>query len=73
MGSPVSTTVANLCIESLEQKTILTAPEACRPHFWKRYVDNTLEIIKKGKAENLTEHLNQVENSGSIKITFGEE
>ena len=71
MGSPVSPIVVNLFIASLEQKAISTAPEKCRPHIWKRYVDNTLEIIK-GKAEMLTEHLNQMDNTGNIKFAFEE-
>ena len=34
---------------------------------------DTLENIKKGQAEMLTEHLNQVYNTGNIKFTFEEE
>ena len=65
-ASPVSPIVANLFIGSLEQKAISTPTEECRPHFWKGYVDDTLEVIKKGKAKMLTEHSNQVDNTGSI-------
>ena len=70
MGSPVSPIVANLFMEDLEQEAIASAPVSCRPRFWKRYVDDTLEVIKKGEAENLTQHLNTIDSTGSIKFTY---
>ena len=70
MGSPVSPIVANLFMEDLEQRAIDTAPPGCKPRLWKRYVDDTLEIIKRGKIEEWTEHLNGVDTSGSIKFTY---
>ena len=47
MGSPVSPIVANLFMEWLEQEAIATAPMDCMPQFWRRYVDDVLEIIHK--------------------------
>ena len=70
MGSPVSPIVANLFMEDLEQRAIATAPECCKPRLWKRYVDDTLEVIKKGEEENLTNHLNSIDSTGSIKFTY---
>ena len=55
-GSPVSPIVANLFMEDLEQQAIASAPAECRPKFWKRYVDDTLEVIKRGEANNLKLH-----------------
>ena len=34
------------------------------------YLDDVLEVIKKGTTENLTEHLNKVNPMGSMKFTF---
>ena len=48
-------------------------PLICAPKLWKRYVDDILEIIKKGETENLTQHLNQIDPTGSIKFTYEEE
>ena len=73
MGSPVSPIVANLYMEDLEQTAIATAPLECRPRLWKRYVDDILEVIKKGREEQLTEHLNTVDPTNSIKFTHEEE
>ena len=75
MGSPLSPIAANLFMEWLEQKAIATAPLAlnCRPRIWKRYVDDVLEIVKKGEVENLTEHLNNIDPTGSIKFTYEQE
>ena len=73
MGSPVSPIVANFFMEFLEQHAIATAPVDCRPGLWKRYVDDILEIIKKGQVQNLTDHLNQADSTNSIKFTHEEE
>ncbi|XP_072020439.1 uncharacterized protein [Amphiura filiformis] len=47
MGSPVSAIVANLFMEWLEKEAIMTAPLDCKPKYWRRYVDDVLEIIQK--------------------------
>ena len=52
MGSPVSPLVANMFMEHLEQKFLNTAPEDLKPKLWNRYVDNILEVVKKGSVEN---------------------
>ena len=36
-------------------------------------MDDILEIVKKNTAETLTDHLNQVDPTSSIKFTFEEE
>jgi len=58
MGSPVFPLLANLFMEWLEKQAIATAPVECKPKFWKRYVDDVLELIKKGQVRNLTDHIN---------------
>ena len=69
MGSPVSPIIANIYMEFLEKQAIHTAPLDCKPRMWKRYVDDVLEIVRKGEIEHLTEHLNQVDATGNIKFT----
>ena len=73
MGSPLSPVAVNLFMEWLEEEAINTAPEDCKPRMWKRYVDDVLEIIDRGQIQPLTDHLNQVDPTGSIKFTFEEE
>ncbi|XP_072046939.1 uncharacterized protein [Amphiura filiformis] len=70
LGSPVSPIVANFFMEFLEQSAIATAPIECQPSLWKGYVDDILEIIRKGSADKLTDHLNQVDRTGNIKFTY---
>ena len=69
MGSPVSPILANFFMEWLEQQAIATAPIDCKPKLWKRYVDDILEIIKRGKVEALTDHLNGIDKTNSIIFT----
>ncbi|XP_072041861.1 uncharacterized protein [Amphiura filiformis] len=73
MGSPVSAIVANLYMEWLEQQAIATAPLDCAPKYWRRYVDDVLEVIRKDTTEKLTDHLNKVDETGNIKFTYEEE
>ena len=73
MGSPVSPILANLFMEHLETKAIATCPNECKPSFWKRYVDDALCAIKNGKREQLTQHLNTVDSTGSIQFTYEDE
>ena len=62
MGSPVSAVVANLYMEFFEELALRTAP--C---IWKRYVDNTFTLVKKGDEDELLVHLNSFRLS--IKLT----
>ena len=73
MGSPVSPIAANIFMEALEQQAIATAPLNGTPKLWLRYVDDNLEIVNKDCVEDLTDHINKVDESGSIKFTFEKE
>ena len=65
MGSPVSAVVANLYMEFFEELALRTAP--ARPRIWKRYVDDTFTLVKKGDVDELLIHLNSIRPS--IKLT----
>ena len=56
MGSPVSPIVANLFMEHFENKAIESAPNP--PHFWGRYVDDTMVVIQKDHIGEFTSHIN---------------
>ncbi len=73
MGSPVSPLVADIYMEYLEQTAIATVPLDIKPTLWKRYVDDILEVVKRHAVVNLTEHLNEVDSTGSIKFTYESE
>ena len=64
MGSPISVTIANLVMETVETKALKTFQNP--PIMWKRYVDDTFVVIKKNNLETFHEHLNNIEAS----ITF---
>ena len=69
MGSLVSAVVANLYMEFFEELALETAPT--RPRLWKRYVDDTFCILRKGSTEELLHHLNGVRPT--IKFTVEQE
>ena len=73
MGSPVSAIIANMFMEWLEKEAIASAPVDCRRKIWRRYVDDVLEVIKSGTTQKLTDHLNTMDPTGSIKFTHEEE
>ena len=59
MGSPVSPIVANLYMEYLEQKALITAPN---PHrFWCRFVDDTFVIHKEVNTQGFLQQINSVD------------
>ena len=60
MGSPVSAAVANLYMEYFQDLALSQAPADCVPCIWKRYVDDTFCILKKGAVEELLSHLNSL-------------
>ena len=67
MGFPVSPGVVNLYMEYFENIVLETAP--ARPTLWKRYVDDTFCIVKRGTESDMLNHLNSV-RPGIIKFTI---
>ena len=66
MGSPVSVTVANLVMESVEQRALSTYSSP--PFFWKRYVDDICTALPCDQIQSFLIHLNP-----SIQFTFESE
>ena len=66
MGSPVSAVVANLYMEFFKELALESAPS--RPRLWKRYVDDTCCILRKGDVDGLLNHLNSIRPT--IKFTM---
>ena len=64
MGSPVSTIVANLYMEYLEQKALSIAPT---PRLWCRFIDDTFVIHKEVNKQGFLQHINSVDLA--IKLT----
>ena len=69
MGFPVSVVVANLYMEFFEELALETA--LTRPRLWKRYVEDTFCILRKGSTKELLHHLNRVRST--IKFTVDQE
>ena len=53
----------------IEQKIMRTYLPDIKPKIWVRYVDDIFEIAKKDKVQDLTDHLNQSDDTGNIKFT----
>ena len=52
MGSPVSTVIANMVMEDVEQKALVTSP--VKPFFWKRYVDDVISAVSGNEAFSIS-------------------
>ena len=61
MGSPVSPVIANIYMESFEDRALSSAVNP--PRWWKRYVDDTFVILKKEHREEFLLHINSVDQS----------
>ena len=64
MGSPVSPVLANLYMESFEDRALSSAVNP--PRWWKRFVDDTFIILKKDHKEEFLHHINSVDPSHKI-------
>ena len=72
MGSPVSSVVVNLFMESFEQKSLEDAKAlSIAPKPWKRYVDNMFCLITRQHATRMPTHMNAQEDN--IRFTGEEE
>ena len=69
IGSPVSPVLANLYMESFEDKALSSAVNP--PRWWKRFVDDTFVILKKDHKEEFLHHINSVDPS--IQFTTEEQ
>lgn len=70
MGSPVSSVVANLFMESLESRAISTAKRFA-PRLWRRYVDDVFSIVLSRNIEVLLAHVNSMDEQ--IEFTLERE
>ena len=59
MGSPLSPVIANLYMESLEEKALSTMTQP--PRFYMRYVDDTFMINIKQNRDSTLKHLNSID------------
>ncbi|XP_072176490.1 uncharacterized protein [Diadema setosum] len=56
-------------MEYLEDEAIASAHVDTKPRVWKWYVDDILAIVKADTVDTLKAHLDQVDDTGSIKFT----
>ena len=68
MGSPVRPIVANIYMETYENRAISTALHP--PRIWKRYVDDTFVLQHQAHKEEFLQHINTVDPS--IQFTVEE-
>ena len=59
MGSPVSPVVANLCMEAIDESALSSM--RVPPKTWKRYVDDSVVIIKKDCVPEFHDKLNSID------------
>ena len=68
MGSLVSPIVANLYMEEVESRALMTFTET-PPSHWFRYVENTWVKIRARDMEAFTEHINAVDSNIKFKMS----
>ena len=69
MGSPCLPVVANIFLEYFEKRALgPELPVSFTYNTWFRYVDNVLNIVKKGTCDSLLNHLNSIDPN--IKFTI---
>ena len=66
MGSPVSVVVADIVMQTVEQNVLETFP--ARPWFLKRYVDDTLTVVRQDQVDEFHRRLNNIEQRINFTI-----
>ena len=66
MGSQVSVVVQGMYMEELEEEAMDTDPQDTRPALWRWYIINSLKVVERDKRDELTIHLNSIDNTRSI-------
>ena len=61
MGSPLSSIITNVYMESFEHRALTSAVKS--PRLWKRYVDDTFVILQQSQKEEFLQHINSVDPS----------
>ena len=69
IGSPISVIVANLVMESIENKMLKDF--ASPPRIWLRYIDDTFVVLKKTEVVSFHKFINNIEER--IKFTVKQE
>ena len=69
MGSPISVIVANLIMESIENKMLKDF--ASPPRIWIGYIDDTFVVLKKTEVVSFHKFINNIKDS--IKFTVEQE
>ena len=67
MGSPVSSVVANIFMERLEEVVLRTAV-AFQLRIWKRYVDDVFSIVLRNGLDRMLVHLNGIDDNTKFTI-----
>lgn len=69
MGDLLSAIMSGFFMEDRESRATSTEPADCRMSLCKRYVDGIFEKIKASYTQELTDHLNTVDNTSNITFT----
>ena len=70
MGSPVSSVVAHIFMECLEERALRNTVQ-WQPRLWKRYVDDVFSVALKRMVDALLKHLNGMD--AKIRFTMEQE
>ena len=70
MGGPISPIVANIVMDYMFRRCAETAPPGCKPRLVKKFVDDSISVLKKSAVTPLTDHLNQLDPTGNLKYTY---
>ena len=71
IGSIISVVALDMYMEHLDNEAMDSVPQDTRPSMWKQYINESFEVVKRDKQDELTEHLNPTDTTGIRKIISG--
>ena len=69
MGNFISVVTSDMFTEYLDEEAMVTALLDMRPKIWHRYIENSVEVIRRDKRDELMAHLNTINKTVRIKFT----
>ena len=69
MGSQVYVVMSDMFMEHLEEEAMDTALPDMRLKTWHQYTDDSFEVVRRKRSDELTSHHNTIDKTGSIKFT----
>ena len=69
MGGPISPIIANIVMDFMFRKFMETVPVEIKPRLLKKFVDDSVSVVKEGAVTQLTSFMNELDPTKNLSYT----